>query len=93
MPNRHAWDDVVQKLTGLSCASTISSRHLIIEALPTNDHTKDIDFAGARLDARWQAGVPGARRALHHKSWLAPMPTPVGMVIHEHPGRRVRCND
>jgi len=74
-----------KRLTGLGCRSTINIVRLIMKALPTDDHNKDIDFAKSRLAARWQAGSRDAQRALHHKSWLAPLPEHIGMMIHELP--------
>lgn len=50
-----------------------------------DDHNKDVDFARSSLDARWQAGLHDAQRALRRKSWLAPPPPHIGMVIHELP--------
>ena len=76
-------DPILRKLVGLGCTGTINIVRLIMKAMPTDDHTKDIDFARARLDLRWQAGLRDAQRALHHKRWLAPVPASVGMVIHE----------
>jgi NTE family protein len=76
-------DPALRELTGLGCTSTINIVRLIMKAMPSDDHNKDIDFARHRLAARWQAGVHDAQRALRHKRWLAPLPAPVGMVIHE----------
>lgn len=78
-------DPDIQRLTKLGCRSTINIVRLIMKALPMDDHNKDVDFARSSLDARWQAGLHDAQRALRRKSWLAPPPPHIGMVIHELP--------
>ena len=83
LPARYRDDPALRGLTGLGCTSTINIVRLIMKAMPSDDHNKDIDFSRQRLAARWQAGVHDAERALRHKRWLAPLPAPVGMVIHE----------
>jgi len=85
LPEKDRLDPAIKRLSGLGCRSTINIVRLIMKALPTDDHNKDIDFAQSRLAARWQAGAHDARRALRHKSWLAPLPAHIGMVIHELP--------
>ena len=83
LPAKDRTNAALKQLSRLGCSSTVNIVRLVMKALPTDDHTKDIDFARARLDQRWQAGVLDAQRALKHKRWLAPQPAPVGMVIHE----------
>ena len=78
-------DPALKSLSRLGCTSTINIVRLVMKALPSDDQNKDIDFSRARLASRWQAGVNDAGRALQHKRWLAPVPKPVGMVIHELP--------
>jgi NTE family protein len=83
LPARDRDDPALQGLSGLGCTSTINIVRLIMKAMPSDDHNKDVDFSRQRLAARWQAGAHDAERALRHKRWLAPLPAPVGMVIHE----------
>lgn len=78
-------DPAMQRLSKMGCESSINIVRLIMKALPTDDHNKDVDFARSSLDARWQAGDRDARRALSHKQWLKPLAEDVGMVIHELP--------
>ncbi len=85
LPAKDRQDPHVQELMGLGCHSAIHIVRLIMKALPTDDHNKDVDFAQSSLDARWQKGLHDGHRALRHKSWLAPLPPDVGMVIHELP--------
>ena len=85
LPAKELNDPIIQKLTNMGCCSNINIVRLVMKALPTDDHNKDIDFARTSLIARWKAGAHDAQRALRHKSWLAPLPAHVGMVIHELP--------
>ncbi len=75
----------LRRLAALGCESTINIVRLIMKAMPEDDYLKDIDFSRATLAARWEAGHRDAGRALHHKSWLKPLPPHLGMVIHELP--------
>ena len=90
LPPKERNDPQVKSLSRLGCTSTINIVRLVMKALATDDQNKDIDFSRAHLASRWQAGVSDARRALHHKRWLAPVPEPVGMVIHELPQEESR---
>ena len=85
LPAKDRNDPTLQGLAGLGCTSTINIVRLIMKAMPSDDHNKDIDFSRQHLVARWQAGAHDAERALRHKRWLAPLAAPVGMVIHELP--------
>jgi len=78
-------DPSVKRLSKLGCASTINIIRLIMKALPSDDYNKDVDFARSTLQARWQAGIHDAHRALRYKQWQEPPPADVGMVIHELP--------
>jgi NTE family protein len=73
----------IKRLTKLGCRSSINIVRLVMKALPTDDHNKDVDFARSSLDTRWKNGAHDAERALQHKGWLKPLPEHVGMVIHE----------
>ena len=85
LPEKDRSNPAFKRLSRLGCRSTVNIVRLIMKALPTDDHNKDIDFTESRLAARWQAGLRDAQRALQHKSWLAPLPEHIGMVIHELP--------
>jgi NTE family protein len=83
LPAKDRDDPTLRRLARLGCNSTINIVRLVMKALPSDDHNKDIDFARTRLAARWQAGMADAKRALRHPSWLTPLEAPVGMAIHE----------
>src|SRR5438105_961805 len=74
IPERDRKTKEVKRLTDLSCGT-----------LSGDDHTKDIDFTQTTISARWEAGLRDVKRALHHKSWLKPLPPHIGMAVHELP--------
>lgn len=83
LPEKERKSAEVKRLMARGCSSTINIVRLIMKALPGDDQNKDIDFASAPLETRWQAGIGDAERALAHKSWLATPPAHIGMVVHE----------
>lgn len=85
LTDKERQDPDMKRLTELGCRSTINIVRLIMKALPSDDHNKDVDFARSSLNTRWEAGGRDARRALQHKSWLKPLPPHIGMAIHELP--------
>jgi NTE family protein len=83
LPAKERKSPELKRLIGLGCESSINIVRLIMKALPDDDHMKDIDFSRETLNARWAAGQIDTKRALHHKAWLKPLPSHLGMVIHE----------
>ncbi len=73
----------IKKLIALGCSSTINIVRLVMKALPNDDQNKDIDFATATIESRWQAGLKDIDRAFKHKDWLQAPPAHIGMVVHE----------
>jgi NTE family protein len=72
-------------LMELGCDHTINIVHLTLQAAPTDQYFKDIDFSQEAIQARWQAGTRDCQRALRHKAWLRPLPPHAGLAIHELP--------
>jgi NTE family protein len=83
MPANARKTPALKNLMNLGCDSTIRIVRMVMKAMPSDDHTKDIDFSRPTLTARWKAGHHDAGRALRHKSWLKPLPAHLGMAIHE----------
>ncbi len=83
LPAKERNSAAVKKLIGLGCTSTINIVRLVMKALPNDDQNKDIDFASATIETRWQAGLKDIDRALTHKAWLQTPPAHIGMVVHE----------
>lgn len=73
----------IKTLTSKGCESKINIIRLIMKALPTDGHTKDIDFGRDTVNARWQAGEKDVERMMRKKSWLQALPEHIGMAIHE----------
>ncbi len=53
--------------------------------LEGEDHTKDIDFAPARIEARLQAGYADTRRVLETSPWKKEVGVTDGVILHEAP--------
>jgi NTE family protein len=73
----------VREMTGYGCGTVMHLVRLIAPRLPDEDHTKDMDFNGARMHQRWQAGLADARRSLARQAWLEPVGPMDGLVIHD----------
>jgi NTE family protein len=73
----------VKALLAQGCSSSINIVRVIMKAFPDDNHLKDIDFSSAAIDKRWAAGQQDIDRVFKHKKWLQPLPTNVGMAIHE----------
>ena len=73
----------LKPLVNLGSDSTIRIVRMVMKAMSTDSHTKDIDFSRPTVTTRWAAGHHDALRALRHKNWLKPLPPHLGMAIHE----------
>jgi NTE family protein len=47
------------------------------------DHMKDIDFSGASIKSRWEAGYEHARRVIRQAPWDEPADPMEGVVLHQ----------
>jgi predicted acylesterase/phospholipase RssA len=52
-------------------------------AVRVEDHMKDIDFSGASIRSRWEAGYEHTRRAIEQAPWEAPTDPLEGVVLHQ----------
>jgi NTE family protein len=73
----------VKALAAWGCATTMHVVRLLAPRLPGEDHTKDIDFTAAGVQARWQAGLKDARAMIERAPWDAPVDTLDGVVVHD----------
>jgi NTE family protein len=73
----------VREMTGYGCGTVMHLVRLVAPRLPDEDHTKDMDFNGARIRQRWQAGLADARRSLARQAWLEPVGPMDGLVVHD----------
>jgi len=55
---------------------------LVAPAGPGEDHRKDIDFGGAGIRARWEAGYAKAKAAIELAPWMAPADPLEGVILY-----------
>jgi NTE family protein len=75
-------DPEVKELLSYGCATVMHLVPLHAPRLEAEDHTKDIDFTSAGIDARRRAGYEDTRKALQEQPWCRPADTMDGIVIH-----------
>ena len=75
-------DPEVQELASWGCGTTMHVAHLLAPRLDGEDHTKDIDFTAAGLQARRAAGYEDTRRMIERAPWTAPVDPIEGVVEH-----------
>jgi NTE family protein len=73
----------VQDLAGYGCPTRMHVVRLLAPRLDHENHTKDIDFSPAGVQARWDAGHADAGRALERKAWEGECDPLEGVVLHE----------
>ena len=73
----------VQKLLAYGCATVMHVVPLLAPRIEGEDHTKDIDFTPAGVQARRQAGYADMRRALAQAPWRAEIDAMDGIILHE----------
>jgi len=56
--------------------------HLVAPRVKGEDHTKDLDFSPAGLQARREAGYADTRRMIECAPWLEPADPIEGVVEH-----------
>ncbi len=76
-------DPAVREMAGYGCPTTMHLVRLLAPRLDGEDHTKDIDFSRAGIDARWRAGYADIRRMLAARPWEQPVGPLDGVVVHE----------
>jgi NTE family protein len=73
----------VKDLLDWGCGTTMHVVRLLAPRLEGEDHTKDIDFTGAGIRARWQAGYADALEMLRRKPWQRRSDPIEGVLVHE----------
>lgn len=73
----------VQELLAYGCATVMHVVPLLAPRLEGEDHTKDIDFTPAGVQARRQAGYADMRRALARAPWRKAVDAMDGIILHE----------
>ncbi|MEW6690601.1 MAG: patatin-like phospholipase family protein [Pseudomonadota bacterium] len=83
IPEARRADPEVERMLGYGCATVMHLVPLHAPRLEAEDHTKDIDFTSAGIDARRAAGYADARRALAEQPWAHCADTKDGIIIHD----------
>jgi len=82
IPEARRAQEPVRKLLGYGCATVMQVVPLRAPRLEGEDHTKDIDFTPAGIEARREAGFADTRRALGEEPWTRRTDTIDGVIIH-----------
>jgi NTE family protein len=84
LPEAERGDNMVRELAGYGCLTQMHVVALVAPSLPNEDHTKDIDFSGAGIRARWDAGYAQTMAAIEQAAWKTPVDSLEGVFLHRH---------
>jgi NTE family protein len=73
----------VKEMAGYGCGTIMHIVRLNAPRLDHEDHLRDIDFSGAGIHARWQAGYADTMRTLKRRPWQMTVDPMVGVAVHE----------
>ncbi|NMM25878.1 MAG: patatin-like phospholipase family protein [Glaciimonas sp.] len=73
----------VRELLGWGCGTVMHILPLRAPVLEGENHTKDIDFTPAGIEARWTAGRELARSRIAAAPWNEAIDPAVGIVVHD----------
>ena len=82
LPEAEQADNMVRELASYGCLTQMHVVALVAPTLPGEDHTKDIDFSGAGIRARWEAGYAQTKTAIEQAPWTAPADPLEGVILH-----------
>jgi NTE family protein len=77
----------VRELASFDCGATMHVVRLLAPRLDGESQTKDIDFTGAGVHARWLAGYNDTLAMFERAPWAAPFDPMAGVIEHVEPGR------
>ena len=83
LPESERNDPAVRRLLGYGCATVMHVVPLLAPRIEGEDHTKDIDFTPAGIQARRQSGYSDTRRALQQAPWSHDVDAMDGVIVHE----------
>ena len=72
----------VKELQGWGCGTVMHVMPLCVPAIEGEDHTKDIDFTPAGIQARWTAGRDLTRLRIAAAPWKGQTDPVAGIVLH-----------
>jgi len=73
----------IKELAAWGCGTTMHVVRMVVPRIDGEDHTKDIDFTGHGIQARWQAGYEDTQRAIVAAPWQQPADYKDGVVLHD----------
>ncbi|HQT87238.1 MAG TPA: patatin-like phospholipase family protein [Acidiphilium sp.] len=82
LPEAEQLSNEVAELASYGCTTQMHVVALLAPSLPDEDHTKDIDFSGASIRARWEAGYAQTLTALEQAPWTEPADPLEGVILH-----------
>lgn len=85
LPPEVAASPEVRDLSCWGCGTTMHVLSLVAPRIGGEDHTKDIDFSSAGINARWQAGYDDTQRFIVLRPWESAVDPIEGIALHELP--------
>jgi NTE family protein len=85
MPSELRNTEVVKNLAGYGCVTQMHVVRLLAPRIGNENHTKDIDFTSAGIEARRAAGYSAAMNALQQAPWQGTFDPIEGVILHEAP--------
>ena len=83
LPEGARKDAAVREMASYGCLTRMHVVRLLAESLPSEDHTKDIDFSRKSIRARREAGYADTLSALKQAPWDAEVEATEGFILHE----------
>ena len=83
LPEDSRNDPAISALADMGCTTTMHIVHLVYPGQDWELGYKDVDFSWSRTQERWRHGYRDAVRALTDAAWLKPVPSEIGVVVHE----------
>ena len=83
LPAEMQGDAEIRRLASYGCPTVMHVVRLQAPAIVGEDHTKDIDFSAAGIQARWEAGYADTLRVLEQQPWTRPFDPIEGFILHE----------
>ncbi len=87
IPANRQSDPEVKELVSWGCGTTMHVLRLLAPRLDGEDHTKDIDFTGAGVRARWHAGYADTLAMIERAPWETAADPIEGVIEHAGPQR------
>ncbi len=82
LPDSAQMSNEVAELASYGCTTQMHVVALLAPSLPEDDQSKDLDFSGASIRARWNAGYAQTRAALEQAPWTEPTDPLEGVILH-----------